>query len=186
MEIATTPRRTTATPWGRLAIVLIILGPIAVFMLLPICLGLQRYVMTGDSMDGGIDQGSVVFVRTVPVGDLRVGDVITYRPPAATGVDGRVTHRVVSIDRGSLRTQGDARPDPDPWVLRPEAATLQRVEFAVPWLGRVYVVFHPQAWVLILSSAGILAALTAGEVARGRRGPTLVERPSPAHVGDLR
>ena len=33
-------------------------------------------------MTGTYDRGSLVFDEVVPVDDLKVGDVITYRPPA--------------------------------------------------------------------------------------------------------
>ncbi len=181
MEIATTSRRTAYTPWGRLLVLVLVLAPFSVLVLLPIGLGLQRYVMTSNSMDGGIDEGSVVFVRTVPVGDLRVGDVISYSVKDPQGDEDMVTHRIISIDRGVYRTQGDASSDPDPWTLRP-GATLERVVFVVPWLGEIYAVFHPRGWVVTLGLASLLVALMVGQVLRGRRGATLVER-EPAHVG---
>jgi signal peptidase len=109
-------------------------------MLVPALLGLQRYVITGGSMTGTYDRGSIVLDRAVPVADLRVGDVITYRPPARTGIPGLVTHRIVSIrDRGSngpsFRTKGDANPKPDPWRFTLSAPTQARVVFSIPYLG---------------------------------------------------
>ena len=125
MEITTSPHRPASTPWGRLVALVVILGPVSVLVLLPIGLGLQRYVMSGDTMDGersgSIPRGSLVYERLVPVDDLRVGDVITYRPPPSSGEDDLVTHRIVSIGPEGVVTQGDAEPRPDPWVLHPEA-----------------------------------------------------------------
>src|SRR5829696_3224805 len=79
----------------------------------PAALGLERYVITGDSMSGTYDRGSIVFERVVPVADLRVGDVITYTPPHAASPDERVTHRIVDIsvapgDKRAFTTKGDA------------------------------------------------------------------------------
>src|SRR3954454_15512043 len=93
---------------------------LAAAMLVPALFGLQRYVITGGSMQGTYDRGSIAFDKTVPVSDLKVGDVITYTPPASSGISGLVTHRIVSIrEQGaqseSFRTKGDANPDPDPW-----------------------------------------------------------------------
>ena len=49
------------------------------------CFGIQRYVIVSGSMTGTYDRGSVVFDQVVPVASLKVGDVITYRPPAGAG-----------------------------------------------------------------------------------------------------
>lgn len=168
MEITTSPHRPASTPWGRLLALVVILGPVSVLVLLPIGLGLERYVMSGDSMDsgleGGIPQGAVVFERDVPVGDLRRGDVITYRPPASSGVDGLVTHRIVQVGPDGIVTRGDAEPARDPWVLDPQEPTLPRVVYTLPWVGYLYlVVFHPVTRVLLAGSVALLVLwLTTG------------------------
>ena len=76
------PRRPRAGRWAVNALCLLVMV-LALAFLLPAAFGLQRYVITGGSMDGTIDLGSVVFEEVVPVADLEVGDVITYqsRPP---------------------------------------------------------------------------------------------------------
>ena len=115
----------------------------AALMLLPAVFGLQRYVITGDSMSGAYDRGSVVFSEVVPVSELRVGDVITYEPPAASGVDGLITHRIVAIDhdprgRPVLRTKGDANASRDPWRFRLERSEQARVVAGVPYVGYAF------------------------------------------------
>lgn len=173
MEITTSPHRPASTPWGRLLALVVILGPVSVLVLLPVGLGLDRYVMSGDSMDsgaaGGIPQGSVVFERDVPVGDLRRGDVITFRPPASSGVDGLVTHRIVRTGPRGIITRGDAEPARDPWVLVPDEPTLPRVVYTLPWVGYLYlVIFHPVTRVVLAASVGLLVLLVATEVRRRR------------------
>src|SRR3954452_20483382 len=113
---------------------------LAATMLLPAAFGYQRYVITSGSMTGTYDQGSIVFDKTVPTSDLEVGDVITYSPPAASGVDGLITHRIYSIknhgkDGFSYRTKGDANPKPDPWRFQLDQPTQAKVAFAIPYLG---------------------------------------------------
>jgi signal peptidase I len=106
-------------------------------VLVPALLGFQRYVITSGSMAGSYDRGSLVFDRVVPTSTLRVGDVITFRPPGRVGL---VTHRIVSVRmvRGQrvLRTKGDANRVPDPWnpfVLH--AGAQARVAFHIPYVG---------------------------------------------------
>ena len=111
-------------------------------MLLPAAFHLERYVITGGSMAGTFDRGSVVFERTVPVADLQVGDVITYAPPDAAGVSGLVTHRIVRIARDRrgrpvFRTKGDANAHPDPWQFRLDSPLQGTVVFSVPYVGYV-------------------------------------------------
>ncbi|KQW49262.1 hypothetical protein ASC77_11280 [Nocardioides sp. Root1257] len=166
MEIETAARLPASTPWGRLALSVVLLGPVTLLVLLPIGLGLERYVMTGSSMEGSIGRGSIAFERVVPVSDLRVGDVVTYPQPGETDPD-LVTHRIVAIERDGLRTQGDALAAPDPWVLHPDAPTMSRVEFAVPWVGWAYLFLaHPEGWLLITVSAAVLLLLLSGRLRR--------------------
>jgi signal peptidase len=115
---------------------------LAGLMLLPGLLGYQRYVITSGSMTGTYDRGSVVFDEVVPVSDLRVGDAITYTPPAGSGPSGRITHRIVWIGsdqfgRQTLRTKGDANEAADPWTFTLDGATQARVAFHVPYVGYV-------------------------------------------------
>ena len=181
MEIETAARPPASTPWGRLVLSVVLLGPVTLLVLLPIGLGLERYVMTGSSMEGAIGRGSIAFERVVPVSDLRVGDVVTYPHPEETDEDALVTHRIVSIERDGIRTQGDALAAPDPWVLHPDAPTMSRVEFAVPWVGWAYLfLVRPEGWLLITVSAAALLLLLSGRL---RRAP--VARHDAARTEDL-
>ena len=116
---------------------------VAALMLLPPLVGLQRYVITGRSMTGTYDRGSIVLERAVPVARLAVGDVITYAPPANTGKRGLVTHRIVSLrhdrdGRPVLRTRGDANRSTDPWTFTLARREQPRVVAAVPWAGYAF------------------------------------------------
>jgi signal peptidase len=113
---------------------------LAAAMLLPVAFGYHRYVITSGSMTGTYDRGSIVFDKATPVPDLEVGDVITYTPPANSGVDGLITHRLVSIsDHGndgiSYRTKGDANEKADPWQFQLSQPTQAKVAFSIPYLG---------------------------------------------------
>lgn len=115
---------------------------LAALMLVPAALGLDRYVITGDSMSGTYDRGSILYSRAVAVEELRVGDVITYEAPRGAGISGLVTHRIVSIDqrRGepAFRTKGDANATPDPWRFTLDAPTQARAEISVPFVGYAF------------------------------------------------
>lgn len=134
-------------------------------------LGWQRYVIVSGSMTGTYDRGSLVLDQVVPTASLRVGDVITYRPPPGDSVHDLVTHRIYAIGRGPggervYRTKGDANPVPDPWTFtlpRPQQA---RVRFGIPYAGfavaalsdrsvRMILVGLPAALIALASLAGL-------------------------------
>lgn len=169
-------KRRAATAVVNLALVGITLAGVAYLM--PSLLGYERYVITGGSMTGTYDKGSVVFEKAVPAQDLEVGDVITYLPPASSGVTWLVTHRVIKIGtdregRQVLRTQGDANPDPDPWKFSLTSAEQPVVKHSVPYVGwaiialadrqvRMLVIGIPAALVALLSLVQLGAALRPG------------------------
>lgn len=160
---------------GAATLALVAVALAAVAFVLPSGLGFQRYVITGGSMTGTYDKGSVVFEREVAAADLEVGDVITYQPPAASGVTTLVTHRIIRITRDDqgrqvLRTQGDANPDPDPWRFSLTSQQQPVVTFSVPYVGyallaladrdtRMLVIGVPAGLVALLSLGQLVAAL---------------------------
>ena len=139
---------------------------VAVGFILPSLFGLQRYVITGTSMTGTIGFGSIAFEEVVPVGDLRVGDVITYAPPPAAGVDHMVTHRIVAIHGATYRTKGDAVPQVDPWRFRLDSPDQSRVVFAVPWAGYPFIWLADRGtrMLVIGGRAAVIALLSLREV----------------------
>jgi signal peptidase len=153
-----------------LAIVLMCVGWIA-----PSALGYSRYVITGGSMTGSIDKGSVVFEKPVPVEELEVGDVITYQPPAGAGTQDLVTHRIIAMEPaeggGTLfTTQGDANPHPDPWHFKLVDQDQAVVLFSVPHAGWVFIALAdrttrlaliggPAALIALAALAQLLGAL---------------------------
>lgn len=137
-----------------------LLAAVAMFAL-PLA-GYQRYVITGGSMGGTIERGSVLWAKEVPTSGLRVGDVITYTPPRGAGPEGMVTHRIVSIRRGAdgarlYRTKGDANAAADPWRFRLDNATQARAAFDLPHLGRVLAVASDRT--VRMLGVGIIALL---------------------------
>lgn len=147
-----------------LAAAAVLLGAL---MLAPALFGYERYVITGDSMGKTIGRGSIVYARPVAVDRLRVGDVITYTPPAGRR---KVTHRIVWTGRGAggaraFRTKGDANAAADPWRFELTGHTQARVEAHVPYAGYVPAALGIR-WVRVLV-IGVPAALIAVAVLAG-------------------
>ena len=167
---------------------------LAATMLVPMAFGYHRYVITGGSMTGTYDRGSIVFDKPVPVSDLEVGDVITYTPPADTGAHGLITHRIISMkDHGadgvSYRTKGDANPDADPWRFQLDQPTQAKVAFAIPYLGYgIAALSMLPIRMLIIGVPALLIAFVligrmwreAGEEARAQNRAILAQHQAPA------
>ena len=144
-----------------LAVALLLAG----LMLLPPLFGYQRYVITGGSMTGSIDRGSLLFSQKVPQAELKVGDVITYQPPRGAGPRELVTHRIVSIKHAHdgrlvFQTKGDANKIADPWTFTPDQRDQARAAFHVPYVGFVFAALGEQSLrVALLAFPAILIAL---------------------------
>jgi signal peptidase len=138
---------------------------LALGFILPTAFGLERYVITGTSMGGSMDVGSVVFSEVVPVSELRVGDVITYMPPPDSGIDTLVTHRIVKIKGNVFRTKGDAVPQRDPWTFQLDSASQARVKYSVPYVGHLLIALQDRElrMVFIGIPAGLIMLISLGQ-----------------------
>lgn len=156
---------------------------LAAILLIPAALGYQRYVIVSGSMTGTYDRGSIVFDKEAPVGDLKVGDPITYQPPPGASPEKLLTHRIVWIGRdkqGSeiFRTKGDANETADPWTFTLDKPEQAKVAFSVPYVGYLLAALSiPAVRVLAIGIPAVLVALLilagiwrdAGEEARRRQ-----------------
>ena len=179
------PRRSAASRAGSwlVNIVMIVATVAGIGYLAPSLFGFERYVITGGSMSGTFEKGSIAFEQRVPVEDVKIGDVITYLPPADSGTNHLVTHRVISdtiLPTGvrQLQTKGDANPDPDPWKFSLTEATQPVVRTTVPHVGWVFVGLADRELRMIV--IGVPAALIAlgslVELTRGVRGMRVERR----------
>jgi signal peptidase I len=140
---------------------------LAASMLVPLALGYQRYVITSGSMSGTYDRGSLIYDETVPTKSLKVGDIITYTPPAGMSHVSRLTHRIYAIKilkngTRQYQTKGDANQTADPWTFTLTSATQARVVFGIPYLGYIFALLSiPLVRILVLGVPALLVALGA-------------------------
>jgi signal peptidase len=192
ITVESQPRRSGTRRAGRIVGNLLIL---AVFLgaaayLLPSLMGYQRYIITGGSMTGTYDKGSVVFERMTPRDELEVGDVITYVPPPSSGVTNLVTHRIYKARNGEhgtrvFHTWGDANPAPDPWTFSLDSAEQPVVAFSVPYVGWALLFLadpHHRMW-LIGGPAALVALLSLVEAGRNARKPQETDAVESAPTG---
>jgi signal peptidase len=144
---------------------LVVVAAIAA-LVVPKLLGYDRYVIVSGSMTGTFNEGSVVFDKSKPVTDLKVGDVITYQPPVATGVNHLVSHRIHSIQLADdgvtkvFRTKGDANPGDDPWTFSLNGTRQNVMRFSVPLVGYgLMALANPHIRMLLIGVPAALIAL---------------------------
>ena len=70
-------------------------------------------VVTSDSMSPTFERGDLILMQRIHV-DPRVGDIIMLENSASMLP---ITHRVVAVTNGGVRTKGDARAFTDPWLV---------------------------------------------------------------------
>ena len=121
-------------------LLLLLTVAVAAVYLVPKLLGYDLYVITTGSMAGTADPGALVVSERVPAGELAVGDVITFVPPAGSGVDHLVTHRITGIapdgsGSRSFTTRGDANASTDPWTFTLTSDVQPRMVWTAPALG---------------------------------------------------
>jgi len=136
--------------------------------------GYQVYIVLSGSMRPEFDTGSIAFVREVPVEEVTVGDIITFR--SQFNEDSLTTHRVVNVEsNGDLKfiTRGDANDVNDP---NPVSAgqVVGRVTGSVPYVGYlldfvqtrqglILLIFIPGVLIIIYELTRIIRYVMAGQ-----------------------
>lgn len=93
---------------------------VCVVVIVALLAGFRVHWVTSGSMEPLVRSGSLIVTRQVPIEDIKVGDVITVSRPYA---DGKITHRVVSIEQGDpivFVLKGDANATQDPFEYEPD------------------------------------------------------------------
>lgn len=121
------------TSRGRLLLLLVVVAPVTVLAFLPSVFGLERYVVSNQSMGGSMGKGSILLEQRVPSTTLEVGDVVTFRQRSGEGPF--VTRRIVSISEGNAVTRGDNMPAVDVDSLEVADGTVAKVIVALPFVG---------------------------------------------------
>ncbi|MGN6161729.1 MAG: signal peptidase I [Marmoricola sp.] len=171
--------------WSLTAVMILVIAACAAWIL-PSLFGYSRYVITSGSMTGTYDKGSIVFEKKVAVGDLKVGDVITYMPPSNSGVAHLVTHRIYRMEPaqggGTLfTTKGDHNPAADPWHFQLVGNQQSVVQFGVPHAGWIFIALaHRQVRLLVIGLPAALIALGALVELLSNLGRRSVEAPADA------
>lgn len=132
-----------------------LLSAFVAVVLIMLMIGFRPAVVLTPSMTPNIMPGDMVVFKKVDAEKLKVGDVITfYMTQEAMDKKGTsFTHRIIEIIPNgdgtySFRTQGDANETPDSSIT-PESRVLGKVQFVVPWVGRLFLFIKNNLLVII-------------------------------------
>ena len=116
-------------------------------------------VLTG-SMEPELNVGSLILVKEIPLNDLKVEDIITYKTQNNGSL---VTHRIVKInDNGSLISKGDANNTEDIGEIK-ESQIQGKVIFSISKMGEVLLYLKQN---IIIVIAILIIILFAPEIIR--------------------
>jgi signal peptidase I len=91
----------------------------------------RLYVVSSGSMEPHIKTGSIVYVE--PQSTYKLNDVVTFYPNVANR-RATVTHRIVAIGNGVIKTAGDANNQAET-SLTPVSRIVGKVIISVPFVG---------------------------------------------------
>ena len=124
-------RRLRLRALGLVAVVLLAAGVAAIGMVFH-AEGGRWFIVDTPSMGTTAPVGSLILTQPVSIGDVSVGDVVSFTPPTETG--NVYTHRVIARKDGLLSTRGDINGATDPWLLG-QQNLLGRVATILPGVG---------------------------------------------------
>lgn len=132
---AARPRRAgrverTVLAWLLLAVAVVVLWPA------PWGGTLGLTIVSGHSMEPTYHTGDLVLTVRQP--GYAVGEVVSYVvPDGQPGAGGRVIHRIVEADGGTVTTRGDNNAAADPWTFTPSDIT-GRAVLQLPGVGLLW------------------------------------------------
>jgi signal peptidase len=122
---------------GSLLVIVLALG--ALVIVVPAISGGTALTVLTQSMEPKLPPGTLVIIRPTPIGDIKLGDVLTYQ--IKSGQPEVVSHRVISrsVDtkgRTTFITKGDNNDLPDAGPVR-KVQIKGTLWYSIPWLGYV-------------------------------------------------
>lgn len=141
------------------AVCLFVLG----IMYIPKLFGYRTYTVVSESMEPELYRGDVVFGSPISkLSDVSEGDVIVY---TTTNKDmQRIVHRVVYKDSFGVYTLGDNNAKKDPLVQ--ESQLLSKVDYKVPLIGYLVLVFIEHKVLIIIGSVLFALLSETGKVGK--------------------
>ena len=121
-------------------------------------------VLTG-SMEPTFKTGSIIYYKSVPINDIKVGDVITFKMG-----DSLVSHRVYSIDDGLYQTKGDANNAVDASKVKASDIVGRDAKFSIPYLGFFVKYINEHMYFLIFIALLLISDFLLSNISKEKKG----------------
>lgn len=121
-------------------------------------------VLTG-SMEPTFKTGSIIYYKSVPINDIKVGDVITFKMG-----DSLVSHRVYSIDNNLFKTKGDANNAVDASEVKANDIVGRDAKFSIPYLGFFVKYINEHMYLLIIVALLLIIDFILSNVGQEKKG----------------
>lgn len=135
-------------------IIFVILLILVLLLFVPNFIGFKTFSVISGSMEPNIPVGSLVYTKSIEFGDLKAGDVISYK----LSEDTMVTHRIdtVNEEQRTLVTKGDANDNVDSVEVQ-ENQVVGKVVFSIPLLG--FIAIYSRTPIAIVVVCVVIAIL---------------------------
>ncbi len=162
-----------------LLVLLILVGILIAFSLLPIKNNYKILAVTSGSMEPAIGVGSLAIIK--PASDYKVDDIITYKKPNASSGKETTTHRIVEVSESAgstfYKTKGDANEGADTTLVSRDQV-VGKYYFSVALLGYLikYLKSLPGLILIIIIPATIIIYEEARSIGREMRKIKMVKK----------
>ena len=155
--------------WSIISTVIVVIFVLIAVLLMGLrIVGLRPFSVLTGSMEGVYDVGDLIYVKSVTLDELAVGDDITFMVNEDKLL---ATHRIIAIDseHGYVKTQGIANDTPDAPVHYKNI--VGKVVFSLPLLGYVsdWVMGSPGKYIAISLGVVFVAALFLPDIIRKKK-----------------
>ncbi|MFZ8765712.1 signal peptidase I [Enterococcus diestrammenae] len=116
-------------------VLIFLMAIVLLVTLIPHLFGLNIAVIRDNAMQGSLPNGSLIFVKTTPVAEIQVGDLITYYRGEGEDI---LTRRVVAMDshRQTFYTKGDRNSQAEEGSVD-QSQLIGQPTFHLPYFGLV-------------------------------------------------
>lgn len=114
--------------------------------------GMNIYVVLSGSMNPTIETGSIVLIDTKKE-NYTIGDIVTFQME-----DQIVTHRIVEMEHGIIKTKGDANSIPDSKLITKNQIK-GKVKYVIPIVGYIIFYFQSKKYIALMCCVLILSNL---------------------------
>ena len=104
-------------------------------------------IIVSGSMEPKLKVGGILYYHKIDSNNYDVNDILVYKTKKHI-----ISHRIISKDKDSFMTKGDANKNIDKSIVKKEQILGKGTEFSIPYIGYyIDFIFHHKYWLLFIS-----------------------------------